>query len=94
MNRRNVRLKPNEWYAFRKEIYERDRFCKDCGTARDLTIHHIKPVSKHPELSLEPFNVILLCQKHHYLRENANRKKRMEFDTKDLNTLNTLNTLK
>lgn len=41
-----------------------------CGlTVRDapIHVHHIFPRSEHPELQLEPWNMICYCLNHHYM---------------------------
>lgn len=55
-----------EYKAWRKAVYERDRFkCQKCGTNKDLHAHHIKEFSKHEALRYVVDNGITLCRKHH-----------------------------
>ena len=35
--------------------------CIACGSEKHLQVHHIKPFHLHPELELEPSNLIVLC---------------------------------
>jgi len=47
----------------------RDRFIKDhpecvaCGATLELQVHHEMPYHLHPELELDPNNLIVLCMK-------------------------------
>lgn len=53
---------------FRLNVLERDRVCAMCGTELDmynLSIHHIKKASEHPELAKDPDNCIGLCVRCH-----------------------------
>jgi len=36
-------------------------FCAGCGSVLHLQVHHRKPFHLHPELELEPTNLIVLC---------------------------------
>lgn len=56
-----------EWKALRaKVIQEEGRYCSDCGSMIDkdvdLTVDHILPRSKHPELALRRDNLQVLCR--------------------------------
>jgi len=61
-----------EKQIFNKEVLERQRkedgynFCEKCYSAKDLHVHHEKPVKTYPILSLDPDNGIVLCEKCHY----------------------------
>ena len=35
--------------------------CRGCGTKKHLQVHHKKPFHLHPELELDPKNLITLC---------------------------------
>lgn len=35
--------------------------CARCPSEKDLSVRHIKPYRTHPELDVEPSNLILLC---------------------------------
>lgn len=62
----------NEWKELRYEKLRVTQYCECCGkTKKDklengekvkLTIDHIKPRSKYPELSLDISNLQVLCQ--------------------------------
>lgn len=70
-----------EWKALIREIYKRDGYvCRRCshphGSGRKLVAHHIKPWAGHPELRMEPTNIITLCDVCHrwvHSRRNAAR---------------------
>jgi 5-methylcytosine-specific restriction endonuclease McrA len=50
-----------EYRKFKKEILkERGCICQKCKIKANL-VHHIKPVSKYPELELVKSNVIVIC---------------------------------
>jgi len=54
-----------EYGKFRKKVLDkRGRVCQRCG-AEGKIIHHIKPVSKYPELELVESNVLVLCLNCH-----------------------------
>lgn len=36
--------------------------CAACGGIEVLEVHHIKPFNLHPELELDPLNLITLCE--------------------------------
>lgn len=36
-------------------------FCAVCGTGKRLQVHHKKPFHLHPELELDPENLLTLC---------------------------------
>jgi 5-methylcytosine-specific restriction protein A len=35
--------------------------CAACGAAEHLQVHHVLPFHQHPELELDPTNLIVLC---------------------------------
>lgn len=78
----------NKWHEKAQEIKERANYlcevCKAEGeiTFKGLEIHHIEKLSERPDLLLDNYNLICLCQNHHkqadrgeiskeYLRELA-----------------------
>jgi hypothetical protein len=86
-----------EWRKLRFEILSRyGAKCFMCGAKPpSVTIHvdHIKPISKYPELKLEPSNLQLLCEscnlgKSNYseedLRTNGMKVEQTEEDMKSL----------
>lgn len=57
-----------EWKNVRAQVVsERPRICESCGrrirSARDLTVDHIMPRSKFPDLALEKSNLQVLCRR-------------------------------
>ena len=58
----------SEWRLVREQvIQEQERVCQECGrrvkTDYDLTVDHIKPRSKFPELALDKSNLQVLCRR-------------------------------
>ncbi len=58
----------SEWRLVREQVIdEQGRVCQECRsritTDYDLTVDHIKPRSKFPELALEKANLQVLCRK-------------------------------
>jgi 5-methylcytosine-specific restriction protein A len=45
------------------DVYD---FCVSCGGRTKLRVHHILPFHTHPELELDPGNLITLCQRKKY----------------------------
>ena len=57
----------SEWRRLRREVRRRDgELCLECGADDVLHLHHIKSWATHPELRLDPSNVVLLCRRCHY----------------------------
>lgn len=54
-----------EWRALKRRTVEEHPWCAMCGAAGRLEVHHIKPVRCHPELMLEPANLMVLCHACH-----------------------------
>ena len=57
-----------EWRLVRNRVVqEQGRICQDCGEDIkddfDLTVDHIKPRSKFPELALDASNLRVLCRR-------------------------------
>jgi 5-methylcytosine-specific restriction endonuclease McrA len=69
--RQKVR-RPAEWARLRYEIIlKRGNRCECCGRSPpevEIHVDHIKPVSKHPELALEPSNLQVLCKECNYAK--------------------------
>ena len=63
------------WQRMAAEIKRRDAsLCKLCSNegainGRDLSIHHIEPISRDPDRKLDSSNLITLCREHHALVE-------------------------
>lgn len=45
-------------------------FCVMCGTEENLSVDHIKPYSKFPELFWEPDNWQVMCMTHNIQKGN------------------------
>lgn len=52
--------------SVRREHISKNPECVACGSRKDLNVHHIKPFHSHPELELDPANLITLCREHHF----------------------------
>lgn len=50
-----------KWPEFRKNFLK-GKSCAVCGGVDMLELHHIKPFHLHPELELDPNNVLPLCE--------------------------------
>lgn len=51
---------------WRRVAHERGGYtCRCCGTHEGLTLHHIEPISKNPELRMEQSNLVELCSSCH-----------------------------
>ena len=51
-----------KWPSVRKTHLEAHPTCELCGGTKKLNVHHIKPFHLHPELELDPSNLITLCE--------------------------------
>lgn len=49
------------WARVRREHLEREPACAACGRSKELEVHHVQPYHEHPELELDPGNLITLC---------------------------------
>lgn len=52
----------SKWPTVRKHHLENNPICAVCGGKDKIEVHHIKPFHEHPELELEPTNLISLCE--------------------------------
>lgn len=50
-----------EWPKVEKEHLSKFPTCAACGSTKHLNVHHMKPFHLHPELELDPNNLITLC---------------------------------
>lgn len=50
------------WHRERKAHLDLFPNCAVCGRHENLEVHHIRPFHLHPELELEPSNLITLCE--------------------------------
>jgi len=51
-----------KWAGVRKAFLKDHPVCEVCEGKVKLNVHHIKPYHLHPELELEPSNLITLCE--------------------------------
>jgi len=52
----------NRWPTVRKNYLKSNSICAVCASTQQLEVHHVKPFHLHPELELEPTNLITLCE--------------------------------
>lgn len=50
------------WPTVRKQHLALHPTCAMCGGADKLEVHHIRPFHLHPNLELEPTNLVTLCE--------------------------------
>ena len=55
------------WYSLRRRVLRGANGCEACATMTGLQVHHVKPVYTHPELELDPSNLLVLCRTCHLL---------------------------
>ncbi len=53
------------WRKVERAAVEAHPCCSACGGKKDLQVHHVLPFHLHPDLELEPSNLIVLCRVHH-----------------------------
>lgn len=56
------KTRSKEWDNVRKKHLESNPTCAICGSLKKVEVHHKKPFHSHPELELEPSNLITLCE--------------------------------
>lgn len=54
------------WATVRNRHIEAHPRCEACGVYTELNVHHLQPFHLHPELELDPANLITLCRTHHF----------------------------
>lgn len=52
----------SKWPTVRKNFLADHPTCAVCEGSDKLNVHHMKPFHLHPELELEPTNLITLCE--------------------------------
>ena len=52
----------SKWPTVRKHHLEAHPTCAVCGGDKVLEVHHLISFNKHPELELDPNNLITLCE--------------------------------
>lgn len=53
----------SHWPTVRKHHLEEHGTCAACGGTKKLQVHHCAPFHSHPELELDPKNLITLCER-------------------------------
>jgi len=51
-----------KWKGVRDAHLKVQPCCVICGGTKSLNVHHIQPFHLHPELELDPTNLITLCE--------------------------------
>lgn len=51
----------NEWPKIQRTHLTAFPTCASCGSSNKIQVHHKKPFHLHPELELDPGNLISLC---------------------------------
>jgi hypothetical protein len=54
----------SKWPGVKNKHLKLNSTCAACGTKNDLEVHHKKPYHLHPELELDPNNLITLCMEN------------------------------
>lgn len=61
----------SQWSSIRRDFLILNNKCEVCGKKKSflkpLNVHHIQVFHLHPELELDPQNLIVLCPEHHLL---------------------------
>ena len=52
----------SKWASVRKKHIGENNVCAVCGGTKMLEVHHKQSFREHPELELEPSNLITLCE--------------------------------
>lgn len=52
----------DHWPTVRKNFLEQNPVCEVCRGSKKLEVHHRMPFHLHPQLELEPSNLITLCE--------------------------------
>lgn len=53
----------SQWPTVRRNHLKANPACAVCGEAKKVQVHHKRPFHLHPELELDPTNLITLCEK-------------------------------
>lgn len=56
----------SDWPRVRARHLLKQPICQVCGSDEKLEVHHIKPFHEHPELELNNYNLITLCESKKY----------------------------
>jgi 5-methylcytosine-specific restriction protein A len=52
----------SRWPTVRKKHLELHPTCEMCGGKEKAEVHHIRPFHLHPDLELDPKNLVMLCE--------------------------------
>ena len=52
----------SQWPGVRKAHLKKQPNCVVCGGSKKIEVHHIRPFHLHPQLELDPKNLITLCE--------------------------------
>lgn len=52
----------SHWPKIRKEFIAKNPICAMCGGDKKLEVHHVHAFHLHPDLELDPTNLITLCE--------------------------------
>lgn len=55
-------VRSSQWPIVRHVHLREHPTCEVCGGTDTLEVHHIRPFHLHPELELEPANLMTLCE--------------------------------
>lgn len=55
-------VRSSHWSTVRKHHLQNHPTCAACGGTEKLQVHHKQPYHLHPDLELEPTNLITLCE--------------------------------
>lgn len=50
------------WPTVRRQHLQLHPVCELCGGSDKLEVHHVRPFHLHPDLELDPANLITLCE--------------------------------
>lgn len=56
------KARSSSWPSVRRKHLAEHPTCEVCGGTEKLEVHHIKAFHLHPELELDPDNLITLCE--------------------------------
>ena len=54
----------SKWPGVHKKHLKANPVCQACGATTNLEVHHKKPFHLHPDLELDPTNLITLCMEN------------------------------
>lgn len=54
-----------QYKAFRKAVFKRDKQCVLCGSKKNKVVHHLDGYSKYPEKRTDTDNAVTLCESCH-----------------------------